>query len=721
MATPRLEIPVGDRTLIVEIPGLATQASGEALVRLGDTVVLVTAVMSQAPRQGVDFFPLTVEFEEKYYAAGELRSSRFVKREAKPSDEALIAGRLVDRTIRPRFPKGMRNEVQVVATTLSYDGANDSDVLAIIGASTALMVSDIPWNGPVGGVRVASIEGRLVFFPTEEERERASFEVVVAGTEERVNMLEGGASEVAEDAIIDAIEKSHDAITTIVREIRAFAERYGKPKTAIVPLVTSEEARAAVRAFLGNRLEEALFGEREGKLARMDRVNALKRELREHCEATNLIGSLEADMIFEDEIDRLVHTYAIEKNIRVDGRGPTDIRPLSASVGYLPRTHGSAIFTRGETRALATVTLAAPGEELIVESMEGEWKKSFMLHYNFPPFSVGEVRPMRGPGRREIGHGALAERSVKAVIPKRETFPYTIRVVSEILSSNGSSSMATVCASSLALMDAGVPIARHVVGIAMGVMTNENGHYRILTDIQGPEDHHGDMDLKIAGTRKGITGIQMDVKIEGLTIPMLKEAFAQARKAHGELLELLEGTIAEPRPSVATYAPKIESFTINPEKIRDLIGPGGKVINGITERTGARIDIEDNGRIFVTAVDPEALRNAVAEVKRITREAAIGEHFEGTVVRIFPFGVMVEIFEGQEGLIHMNDLAPLGVRHPDDAFRVGQKVAVIVKERDAQGRLNLSLAEPEKLVIERRPVSPPSSSRPHPRRRFHRH
>lgn len=696
---PTTKLRLGDREITVELPKLATQANGEALVRLGDTVVLVTAVMTSTPREGVDFFPLMVEFEEKYYAAGILRSSRFMKREAKPSDEAILSGRLVDRTIRPRFPKGMRNEVQVVATTLSYDGENDPDVLAIIGASAALLTSDIPWEGPIAGVRVAEKEGELVLNPTETERRAATFEMIVAGTEDRVNMLEGSAREVPEDVLVGAIERAHEAVRELSRALRAFAEEHGKPKKAVVRVEPSQEARAAIRAFLGERLEETLFSTTVEKQERMTAVNALKRELIDHFTAGDALAPREIDTVFEDEIDRIVHERAVERSERPDGRSPEELRSLASRVSYLPRTHGSAIFTRGNTTALATVTLASRADAQIIEGMEGEWRKPFMLHYNFPPYSVGDVKPMRGPGRREIGHGALAERSIAAMIPDLETFPYTIRVVSEILSSNGSSSMATTCAASLALMDAGVPIARHIAGIAMGIMVAQDGRYRILTDIQGPEDHHGDMDLKITGTRDGIAGIQMDVKIEGVTTDMLREAFAQARRAHAEIIGAMEQTIAQPRQSVAAYAPKVVALTIPQEKIRDIIGPGGRVINAIIARTGAQIDVEDSGEVYITAIDPQSVERATEEVRSIVREAKVGERFEGTVTRLFPFGVMVELFPNHEGLIHMNDL-PHGIRRPEDAFRIGMPVPVIVKEIDGQGRVNLALAEPENLQIQ---------------------
>lgn len=687
----------GERVISVEIPGFATQANSEALVRLGDTAVLVTVVMNASPREGVDFFPLIVDFEERYYAAGELRSSRFMKRESRPSDEAILAGRLVDRTIRPRFPNGMRNEVQIIATTLSYDQENDPDVLAIIGASVALSLSDIPWNGPIAGVRVADIDGELVMNPVQSQRKRARFEFIVSGTKDRINMLEAGAQEIPEDAALNAVGYGHDVASKIAEAVAAFAKTHGKPKTSLVLIEPNAQAREALLAFLGDRLEQALFSPDVPKAEKMDRVNALKRETIQHFAALDTIAPREADSLFEMEIDRLVHEYAIERKTRPDGRAPNELRRLDAQVGYLPRTHGSSIFSRGDTRALATVTLAGPGENLIVEGMEGEWKKHFMLHYNFPPFSVGDVKPLRGPGRREIGHGALAERAVTAVVPPKATFPYTVRVVSEILSSNGSSSMATTCAASLALMDAGVPLTRHVAGIAMGLMMADDGRFTVLTDIQGPEDHHGDMDLKIAGTSEGITGIQMDVKIEGITKEILEAVFAQAREARLEILSVMEQALAQPRPSVSQFAPKVEAFTINPEKIRDLIGPGGRVINGIIARTGATIDVEDTGEVFVTAIDPHALARAVEEVRAVTRDATVGETYQGTVTRTFPFGVMVEIFSGKEGLVHMTDLSPLGIRRPDDVFRSGMAVSVIVKEIDPQGRVNLTLANPDEL------------------------
>lgn len=688
-----------------------TQANGEALVRLGDTMVLVTATMGSSPREGVGFFPLSVEFEEKYYASGRLRKSRFVKREAKPPESAFLAARLIDRTIRPQFPKGMRNDVQIVVTVLSYDDKHDPDVLGLLGASTALSLSDIPWNGPVAGVRVAQVNETPIINPSEDQRAEARFDVIVAGVAEAINMLEGDAKEISDNELVEAIDSGHAAVKELITAITEGVAPHAKEKTAVPLLMPDENHRKTIRDYLGDRLEKALFSGDIDKSERMARVNEIKQETMEHFTESDLaLESSEVGFFIEDEIDRLVHAYALEKDMRVDGRALDEVRALDIEVGVLPSTHGSALFTRGETRALGTITLAGPGEEQLIEGMEGESTKPFMLHYNFPPYSVGDTKPMRGPGRREIGHGMLAERSLAAVTPSREKFPYTIRVASEILSSNGSSSMATVCTGSLALMDAGVPVSRHVTGIAMGIMLTQQPEgekqaagskepdYRILTDIQGPEDHHGDMDLKIAGTREGITGLQMDVKVNGVSLDMLKDAFAQARKAHAEILDAMERVIPEPRASVASYAPKVAALKINPDKIRDLIGPGGKVINSIIDKTGVSIDVEDNGEVYVTGIDADALDEAVKQVEAVTQEAEVGDTFEGEITRLFPFGAMVEIFPGQEGLVHMSTLGKHRHLSAEQLFKTGSKVAVRVKEIDDKGRLNLELMNPQKVL-----------------------
>jgi len=693
MENRRFSFDLGGKELVVTLPNLAEQANGEALIQLGETVVLVTAVMGKSPREGIDFFPLTCEFEERYYAAGEIRTSRFVKRETKPPDEAFLAARAIDRTIRPRFPKGMHNEVQVVATALSYDKENDHDVLGIIGASVALAISDIPWNGPIAAVRVARKEGRLLFNPATTERAGADFEIVVAGTRDRINMLEGSAQEVSEADAEEALAAAQHLVTKLCDLIGDIAQKAGKPKTTVPLSEIPDELKKSAREFLGERLQKTLFMKEAEKAERMAAVNALKKEMIETLGTHEAFTPKLLAAFFEEEIDRIVHEQLLDRGLRPDGRKTDELRDLSAEVGILPRTHGSALFVRGTTKALATATLAAPGEELLVETMEGEWKKRFLLHYNFPPFSVGEVGPFRGPGRREIGHGALAERAVSAVLPSREQFPYMMRVVCEILSSNGSSSMATVCAASLALMDGGVPISRPVAGIAMGMMSDKKGRFAILTDIQGPEDHHGDMDMKIAGTSEGITGLQMDVKIDGITPEMLKQAFVQAKRARLEILEAMARAIDKPRPMVGKYAPKVIALKINQEKIRDVIGPGGRIINTIIAETHAAIDVEDTGDIYVTSVDISGAEKAAEWIRNLTREIMPGEAFNGKVTRFFPFGMMVEIVPDKEGLVHSSELSRFGVRRAEDSFTVGETIPVVVKEIDDQGRVNLAPGE----------------------------
>ena len=718
-----------DRELRVSFPNYAEQANAEALVQLGDTVVLATAVMKGA-REGVSFFPLTVEFEERFYAAGELRTSRFMKREAKPSDEAFLAARLIDRTIRPRFPKGMRNEVQVVVTTLSYDGENDPDILGIVGASVALSVSDIPWNGPVAGVRAAKPDGTLLYNPTTSERAKAGSEMVIAGTQNRINMVEAGLAETPDGEALAMIREGHREVAKLCDFIAEIAKENGKPKTEAEVLAPSAQLQESVRKQLGKKIHEALF-ETPGKVESQSKLRELEEQALKELGSEDISQSHIREAI-ENEIDRLVHEEALERSRRPDGRAKDEVRTLAAQVGLLPRTHGSALFVRGNTKALATVTLAAPGEQQLVETMEGEWKKRFMLHYNFPPFSVGDIKPFRGPGRREIGHGALAERALMPLVPEREAFPYTIRVVSEILSSNGSSSMASVCAGALALMDAGVPLKKPAAGIAMGLMMEqgtgdrEQGteKYVVLTDIQGPEDHHGDMDLKVAGTTDGLTAMQMDVKIDGVTIAIIEETFTQARKAIDHVLKTLTDVLPKPRPSVAPYAPKVLVLHISPDRIRDVIGPGGRIINAIIEETGAAIDVEQDGTVYVTSTDQAAAEKALAWIKNLTREILPGEEFEGKVSRLFPFGVMLEIMPDKEGLIHVSALERFGIRHPDDAFKPGQMVPVIVKEIDDQGRVNLALKEGYQPEIQQgggftpRPQRPFRPNRGGPRRDF---
>ncbi|TSC52847.1 MAG: polyribonucleotide nucleotidyltransferase [Parcubacteria group bacterium LiPW_39] len=689
------------RQLQAEFGQLAQQASGSVLLSYGETAVLATVVMSQKPKENCDYLPLTVEYEEKLYAAGKIKGSRFIKREGRPQDEAVVAGRMIDRTIRPRFNQKIRNDIQLVVTVLSFDKENDPDVLGIIAASLALATSNIPWNGPVAGVRIGRVSGQLIVNPTFEQRSASDLDLIVSGTEDKINMMEAGARQVPEEEILAAIEAGQAAYWELIAFQQKIIAQLN-PQKAPLEIAEPDSALAAkVKNFLKDKLEEAIYVKE--KSSRVNKLSELKQALvdlvqaGESAEAEEKIS--QALAIFEEEVDRLVHENILKKDQRPDGRRLNEVREISCQVGVLPRTHGSALFNRGTTQALSTVTLGSPGDKQIIDGLEEEYKKRFIYHYNFPPFSVGETGFFRGPGRREIGHGALAERSLAVVIPPEEEFPYTIRVVSEILSSNGSSSMASACGSSLALMDAGVPIKAAVAGIAMGLMLSEaksasgGMEYKILTDIQGPEDHHGDMDCKIAGTNVGICGLQMDVKIEGVDLKILRDTFSQAREARQEILEAMNKVLSQPRPSLSKFAPRIIIFQIDPEKIREVIGPGGKVINEIIDQTGVKIDIEDSGMVFITSENESAGQKALEWVKNIVREVKPGEIFQGRVTRLINFGAFVEILPGQEGLVHISELAPYRVNKVDDIVKVGDIIPVKVKNIDEQGRINLSLKD----------------------------
>ena len=693
MNTKKYTHAIGGRELTVEITDWAEQAHGSVLVRMGDTIVLTTAVMSASPREGGDFFPLSVEYEEKFYAAGKVLGSRFVKRETRPSEEAILAARLIDRAIRPRFDMRMRNEVQIVATTLSLDDKNDPDVLAMLGASLALSLSDIPWQGPIAGVRVARKDNALILNPSFEERLNAELDLVIAGTRERINMCEAGAREIGEDAFSDAADKGFAAIKDLIAFQESIIREHAKPKRAVRLLTIPDELNQTLAREFSARIEDAVY--QKDKAAMRASVDELKTEWLARA-AETLPGAFQknaAEFAFDEEIDAIVHRRIIEKSERPDGRAPDEIRALSAAIAVLPRVHGSGLFMRGSTHVLSTLTLGAPGDQQIVEGMEIRAKRHFLHHYNFPPFSVGEVKPMRGPGRREIGHGALAGRAIMPLLPPQSEFPYTIRIVSEVLSSNGSSSMGSVSAASLALMDGGVPIKKLVSGAAMGLMLNEKGGYRVLTDIQGPEDHHGDMDFKVAGTRDGITAVQMDVKIEGVTLEMVKETLHAARSARMKILDVMESAISSPRENLSPWAPRITTLKINPEKIGALIGPGGKVINDIIARTGVAIDIEDDGTVFVTSEKEEGMAQAIEEIRQITRELKAGDMVEGRVTRLLDFGAFVEVAPRQEGLIHISELAPWHVEQVTDIVEIGDRVPAMVKNIDEQGRINLSLKD----------------------------
>ena len=693
MGTKTYTHSIGGREISVELNNWAEQAHGSVLVRLGDTVVLATAVMSKNPREGGDWFPLTVDYEEKFYATGRILGSRFVKRETRPSEEAILAGRFIDRSIRPRFDMRMRNDVQVVVTTLSIDGENDPDIPALLGASLALSLSDIPWAGPVAGVRVGKFDNKLVANPHYPERLNADLDIIVSGVKDRINMIEAGGNEISEEDFLSAVEWG----TSFIKELIAFQEKiiaeHGRAKRTVELLPTPDEIRSLLKNDFAADIEHALYQSvKKEQHASLDEIKkkffaAAKEQFPEQFIPAS------ANFLFDEVINEIIHRRIIEKGERPDGRKPDEIRPLSASIALLPRVHGSGLFMRGETHVLSTLTLGAPGDEQIIEGMEIQTKKHFLHHYNFPPFSTGETKPLRGPGRREIGHGALAGKAIMPLLPPKEEFPYTIRIVSEVLSSNGSSSMASVCGSSLALMDAGVPIKRPAGGAAMGLMLNEKGEYKVLTDIQGPEDHQGDMDFKVAGTRNGITAVQMDVKIEGITLAMMRDTLTQTKTARFKILDTIEATISQPRENLSPWAPRIVTLKINPEKIGALIGPGGKVINDIIAKTQAQIDIEDDGTVFITSTSEESMQKAVALVKQVTKEIKPGELLEGKVTRILDFGAMVEIGPRQDGLIHVSELAPWHVEKVTDIINIGDIVPVKVRDIDEQGRVNLSLKD----------------------------
>lgn len=686
-------LQLGGRELTLSTGLLAAQANGAVTVQYGDTVVLATAVMSQSMSKITGYFPLMVDFEERYYAAGKIKGSRFIKREGKPSDDAILSGRAVDRTIRPLFNSRMRNEVQVVTTVLSIDGENDPDLVAMIAASAALALSDIPWAGPIGAVRVGILNGGdLVLNPSSEERQTSDLDLLVSGTSTKINMIECGASEITEEKMTEAFRFAHEAIQKITGFLESVQKEVGQPKREAALLQGSDEFEAKMKEYITSLdLAAALY--LRPKKAMAAKVAEIEAQAAQYAAETYPEEPNQAEvlsLIFEELSDAVLHTQILEHEARPDGRKLTEIRPLSAQVGILPRTHGTGLFMRGETQVLTVTTLGAPGDEMVVDTMETDEKKRYMHFYNFPAYSVGEIKPMRGPGRREVGHGALAEKALLPVLPPKEEFPYTIHLVSEVLSSNGSSSQASVCGSTLSLMDAGVPIKKPVSGIAMGVIMGTDGRFKVLTDIQGLEDHYGDMDFKVAGTADGITAMQMDVKIDGLTPDMLGIAIKQAKAARLEIMQVMLAALPEPRKVMSPYAPRIITLHINPDKIRDVIGPGGKMINQIIDETGVSIDIEDDGSVFVTSVDEVSAKKAIDWIQNITREVVVGELFQGRITRIMNFGAFAEVLPNQEGLIHISELADYRVEKVEDVVKVGDMVPVIVKEIDAQGRINLS-------------------------------
>ncbi len=698
-------LQIGGRILEVETGLLAGQANGAVTVRYGDTVVLAAATMSPGASKISGYFPLLVDFEERYYAAGKIKGSRFIKREGRPSDDAVLSGRIVDRTIRPLFNSRMRNDVQIVITVLSYDGENDPDILAIIAASTALSISNIPWNGPVGAVRIGRVNGQLILNPINGETTDGDLDMVLSGTTDKINMIEAAAKEVPEAEILQAFEFGHNAIKKIALFIKDIQKEVGREKAEPALLQGAPEFESKVKEILlYSGLAEALYD--PNKQVIEEKIKAIRNEVVAYIKDTfPEVSEREKDklkeiseQVFEEASDEIIHQNILKKEQRPDGRKLDEIRSISCQVGILPRTHGTGLFTRGETQALTVTTLGSPGDEQIIDTMEVDMKKRYIHHYNFPPFSMGEVRPMRGPGRREIGHGALAERALVPVLPAKEEFPYTILLVSEILSSNGSSSMASACGSTLSLMDAGVPIKRPVSGIAMGIIVGNENNYKVLTDIQELEDHFGDMDFKTAGTEKGVTALQMDVKLTGVTLEMLRDVLTQSHKNRMEIMEKMLAVIPTPRADLSQYAPRIITLRINPGKIRNVIGTGGKIINEIIDQTGVEIDIEDDGSIFITSPDEASAKKAVEWIENLTHEVKAGEIFNARVTRIMNFGAFAEILPGQEGLIHISELADYRVERVEDVVQIGDIVPVKVKNIDDQGRINLSLKAAAKIM-----------------------
>lgn len=694
MEHKKWSLQIGGRVLEIETGLLAKQANGAVTVRYGDTVVLATAVMSKGASRISGYFPLMVDFEERYYAAGKIKGSRFIKREGRPSDEAVLTGRVVDRTIRPLFNSRMRNEVQVVVTVLSIDGENDPDTISVIAASAALSLSNIPWNGPVAAVRVGqTAEGEFILNPVNGELADSKLDLVISGSKEKINMLEAGAKEVPETEIVKAFAFGKEAITKIATFIEDIAKEAGKEKSEPVLLQGTPEFEAKVKEILvAENLAEALYD--PSKKVIEEKTKVIKEKVSAYIKANFAedTAKLEeiAEQVFEELSDEVVHKNILEKEQRPDGRKLDEIRHIACNVGILPRTHGTGLFTRGETQALTITTLGSPGDEQVIDTMEVDMKKRYIHHYNFPPFSVGEVRPMRGPGRREIGHGALAEKALVPVIPSKEEFPYTILLVSEVLESNGSSSMASTCGSTLSLMDAGVPIKRPVSGIAMGIIVGKDDKFKVLTDIQGLEDHYGDMDFKAAGTKNGITALQMDVKVDGVTLEMLQAVLLQSKENRMEILGKILAALPAPRENMSQYAPRILTMHINPTKIRNVIGTGGKIINEIIDETGVQIDIEDDGSVFITSADEASALKAQKWIDNLTHEVKVGEIFNAKVTRLMNFGAFAEILPGQEGLIHISEFSDKRIAKVEDVAKVGDIVPVKVKQIDDQGRINLT-------------------------------
>lgn len=684
----QVEMQLGGRTLTLKTGRLAKQANAAVMVHYGETVVLCTVTASTQPKD-LDFFPLTVNYEERMYAVGKIPGG-FIKREGRPSEKAILSSRLTDRPIRPLFPEGFRNDVQIQNIVMSVDQDNEPQIAAMIGTSAALSISDVPFDGPIGGVAVGRIDGQFVVNPTLAQQEASELYLVVAGTKDAIMMVEAEGNEVPEEIMLEAIMFGHDAVKEIVASIEQLVEKSGKPKMAVKLHTVDAEVNAAVRAFAGDRLAEAVrIAE---KHARQDAIDAVNDETVEHFSEQYLETPDKMDDVKEilhDIVKEEVRRLITHDKVRPDGRGLAEIRAISSDVALLPRVHGSGLFTRGQTQALSICTLGVLGDAQMLDGVAPEETKRFMHHYNFPPFSVGEARPLRAPGRREIGHGALGERALMKVLPSETEFPYTIRLVSEVLESNGSTSQASICASTLAMMDAGVPLKAPVAGVAMGLI-KDGDHISILSDIQGMEDHLGDMDFKVAGTKDGVTAIQMDIKIDGISREILAEALTQAREGRLHILDQMLQAIQEPRTKMSKYAPKIMIINIKPEKIRDVIGAGGKIINKIIEETGVKIDIEQDGRVFIASNDEDMINKASEIIQGIVREVVVGEVYEGTVRRIEKFGAFVELLPGKDGLVHISQLSAERVAKVEDVVAIGDKLQVKVTEIDGQGRVNLS-------------------------------
>jgi polyribonucleotide nucleotidyltransferase len=685
----KIAVEFHGRPLSIEVGRMAKQADGAALVRYGETVVLVTAVAAKELKTDTDFFPLTVDYQERTFAAGKIPGG-FFKREGRPSEKEILTCRLIDRSIRPLFAGGIKAETQIIATVLSADRENDPDVVAMLGASAALEVSDIPFNGPLAGVRVGRVSGKWVVNPTQSQLPESDVDIFLSGSRDAIVMVEGGCRMLPEDEILEGLFTGHEAIQPLLDYQEQLKREVGKTKRS-VPLVEPDKAlNRRVDALAREKVLQAIAITE--KLERYQRLDEVKREVVTQV----LLDFPEREKEIKGTFEELKKDYfrqlVVKDKRRIDGRGLKDIRPITCEVEILPRTHGSALFTRGETQALVITTLGTSSDEQKIDALIGEHYKKFMLHYNFPPFSVGEVKFLRGPSRRDIGHGNLAERALLPVLPREEDFPYTVRIVSEVLESNGSTSMATVCGGALSLMDAGVPITAPVAGIAMGLI-KEGDQVRILSDILGDEDHLGDMDFKVAGTREGVTSLQMDIKIAGVTREVMHEALYQAREGRLHILGIMEKTIAAPRSDLSSHAPRIITLKVRPEKIREIIGPGGKVIRGIVQETGVKMDVEDDGTIMIASNDEAASRRAVEMVQRITAEPEIGKIYRGTVRKIMDFGAFVEILPGTDGLVHISQLAPERVRRVTDVLNEGDEVMVKVLEIDKQGKIKLSRKE----------------------------